>query len=87
MKEYEFRYFDSSIVKIGDWVLGPYRQSGRVTEIIQPGSLESEGYSCSEEGGVLFVFDTKGVPDPVLMLPPDGESWEDIEFIKRGAEN
>jgi hypothetical protein len=78
----EFYYFDSNVIRLGDVVKGPRNQIGRVDEIIQPGSMESKAYSCPE-GGVRFIFDWDGIQDAVMMLPPDRQYWEDIEFIRR----
>lgn len=77
-----FYYFDTNMIRLGDTVRGPQGRIGKVDEIIQPGSLESRANDCPE-GGVRFVFDWDGVPDAVLMPPPDGKYWEDIEFIAR----
>lgn len=80
----EFYYFDTNVIRLGDAVRGPQGRIGRVDEIIQPGSIESQENDCPE-GGVRFVFDWDGVQDAVLMIPPDGESWEDIEFLNRSS--
>jgi hypothetical protein len=78
----EFYYFDSSVIQLGDVVSGPRGQTGWVDEIVQPHSLESQAYGCPE-GGVRFIFDWDGIQSAVMMLPPDGLYWEDIELIKR----
>jgi hypothetical protein len=78
----EFHYFDSNVIQVGDLVSGPRGRIGRVEEIVQPDSLESQAYGCPE-GGVRFVFDWNGIQSAVMMLPPDGAFWEDIQFISR----
>ena len=78
----EFHYFDSNVIRLGDLVCGPRDRMGWVDEIVQPGSQESQAYGCPE-GGVRFIFDWDGIQSAVMMLPPDGEFWEDIEFLRR----
>jgi hypothetical protein len=79
---YIFHYFDHNDVQVGDLVIGPERRIGRVSEIIQPGSYDAECFGIPE-GGVRFIFDWNGVHGAELMTPPDGEYWEDIEFVCR----
>ena len=78
----KFHYFDSNEVILGDIVRGPRGRLGRVERIIQPGGTESISFDCPE-GGVLFMFAANGVESPLLMPPPDGLYWEDIEFLGR----
>lgn len=77
-----FHYFDGNEIRVGDHVIGPRGRLGRVDKIIQPESAESNTYDAPL-GGVLFIFDWDGVPGPVMMTPPDGKYWEDIEFVAR----
>jgi hypothetical protein len=82
--EKEFCYFDRTTICVGDYVLGAEGREGRVLEIFDPKSDEAMSYEAPN-GGVLFEFDWSGVKSLLLMTPPDGEYWEDIEFVKRAS--
>jgi hypothetical protein len=76
-----FHYFSGEIVQPGDRV----RISGRlgfVQEVMQPGSDNSLGHDFPD-GGVLTITSWEGVQSPMVWHPPDGELWEDLEFIGR----
>jgi len=81
----DYHYFDGNVVRVGDHVRTAGGRVGTVEQIIQPGSVESQHYSCPE-GGVLILADWDGTKSPLMMEPPDGEYWEDIEFIERARE-
>lgn len=76
-----FRYFSGETVEVGDHVRDAGRL-GRVTEIIQPGSDEAASYSCPD-GGVRTVVDWDGTSSNAMWEPPDGDLWEDLEFLSR----
>jgi hypothetical protein len=72
-----FRYTSGEKVKVGDRV----REAGRVgfvEEIIQPGS----DMSCLK-GGVCTMMDWGGTQGNVMWEPPDGEHWDELEFLGR----
>ena len=78
-----FHYMSGEEVKVGDRV----REVGRcglVTEVFQLGSDSALG-SDSPEGGVRVVMDWDGKKSNVLWEPPDGDCWEDLEFLGRSS--
>lgn len=81
----EFHYYTGEVVKIGDRVLTAGGHRGVVEEIIEPGPDAAKWYDCPN-GGVRIIEDWDGVPSSLLLEPPDGEYWEDIEFIGRKDE-
>jgi hypothetical protein len=78
----DFHYYTGEVVAVGDLVRTGGGRSGIVEEIIQPGLKAAEWYDCSD-GGVRIIEDWNGVFSPLLMTPPDGKYWEDLELIKR----
>ena len=76
-----FHYFSGEVIQLGDRVRDASR-IGYVAEIVQPGSDTSLSCDCPE-GGVLTKVDWDGVESPRIWTPPDGEFWEDLEFIGR----
>jgi hypothetical protein len=78
----EFHYFDGNVVQVGDHVRTAGGRLGTVEEILQPGTAEAQQFLCSD-GGVLIIEDWEGVKSPLVMQPPDGKYWEDIELIER----
>lgn len=80
----EFHYYDGQAVYPGDRVRTAGGRLGKVAEIIQPGTSAAEDYSAPE-GGVLISEEWNGVASPLLLTPPDGKSWEDIELIARAS--
>jgi hypothetical protein len=79
-----FRYNTGDEVLEGDFVIGAGGRPGRVVMIIQPGTSDANDFDCPD-GGVLFMeVWGDGQESHVLMTPPDGEYWEDIEFLRRG---
>jgi len=79
----KFRYHTNEEVKEGDMVITGNRNRGVVEKVIAPGSSDSQNYQCSN-GGVLIMENWQGECSYLLMTPPDGEAWEDLEFVSRG---
>ena len=76
-----FHYFSGEVIELGDRVRD-VRHLGYVAEIIQPGSDYALSCDCPD-GGVLTMADWDGTKSPRIWTPPDGEFWEDLEFIAR----
>ena len=80
MKE-DFVYCSGELVKIGDYVGldqldgNGVIKTGRVDEILVPGSEEADCYGCPD-GGVYIAFDDK---DLQLWTKPD----EHLKFLAR----
>ena len=51
--------------------------------VILPGTPDAEAFSAPE-GGVMVAERMRKGDNLVLMLPPDGKLWEDLEFVRRG---
>ena len=69
-------------VRIGDYV----REVGRdlrVVEIIQPDTEAALIYGCLD-GGMVTAMDMSATLGRAVWEPPDGDCWEDLEFIRRG---
>ena len=79
----DFHYFSGEIVQLGDRVRVAGRL-GHVAEILRPGSDNSLAHD-SPEGGILTIASWDGIESPMVWQPPDGELWEDLEFIERKA--
>ena len=58
---------------------------GRVAEIMQPNTQAAKDCDCPE-GAVSTTIDWDGKDHHQLWLPPDGEWWEDLEFLERAHE-
>jgi hypothetical protein len=76
-----FHYFSGEAVELGDNV-SDAGHLGSVTDIFQPGTQESIDFSCPE-GGVMVVSDWDGQKSAALWTPPDGDFWEDLDFLGR----
>ena len=76
-----FHYFSGEVIELGDRVCD-CSHLGYVAEIIQPGSGTALSCDCPD-GGVLTMADWDGTKSPRIWTPPDGEFWEDLEFISR----
>jgi len=76
-----FHYFSGEVIQQGDRIRSAGR-SGYVAEVFQPGSDSAKTFDCPE-GGVLTFEDWDGKQSPMVWRPPDGEFWEDLEFIGR----
>lgn len=79
-----FHYFTNEVVRLGDVVVSENGNPGKVVQIFQPGTQDAVDFQCEEEGGVMIEEDWDGTPGLMLMTPPDGQSWEDLEFVRRG---
>ena len=77
----DFHYFSGEVVELGDKV-SDVGHIGSVTDIFQPDTQESIYFSCPK-GGVLVISDWDGQKSSRLWTPPDGEYWEDLEFLGR----
>lgn len=76
-----FHYFSGEVIELGDRVCD-VRHLGYVVEIIQPGS--DTALTCDyPDGGVATAVDWDGTKSHHVWTPPDGEFWEDLEFIAR----
>jgi len=80
----EFHYYSGATVRVGDRVRTGSGHFGVVEEIIAPGSEAAKQYDCPD-GGVLVIQDWRGTKSPLMMTPPDGIYWEDLELIERGS--
>lgn len=69
-----FHYFSGEVVMVGDRVRESGRV-GRVLHIFQPGPESAEHYHCPD--GAVSTSNRH------LWEPPDGEFWEDLEFLGR----
>jgi hypothetical protein len=76
-----FHYVSGEIIQPGDRARVAGRL-GRVEEIFQPGSDNSLAHDFPD-GGVLTIASWDGIDNPIVWQPPDGELWEDLEFIGR----
>lgn len=48
----------------------------RVTEIIEPKTVQAEHFMCGETGGVFL--ENSGI-----LIQPGTDIWEDLEFVSR----
>ena len=78
-----FHYFSGEVVTVGDHVRD-CGHLGTVVDIIQPGPEAAANYHCPD-GAVCTEADWGGTKGNRLWTPPDGELWEDLEFIARRA--
>ena len=69
-----FRYYTGEVVIVDDRVIDCKRPA-RILDIFQPGPESAEHYQ-SPEGAVATSASR-------LWTPPDGEFWEDLEFVSR----
>lgn len=77
-----FHYYDGQTVEVGDRVRIEGR-AGVVIEIIQPGTEMAKAFQASE-GGILIDVGW-GPHSGILLTPPDGICWEDVELIERAG--
>jgi hypothetical protein len=80
----KFRYYTGEIVMEGDHVISENGKPGIVEKIIAPGTSDSTDFACPD-GGLLIKEDWEGTPSYLVVTPPDGISWEDMEFVCRGT--
>jgi hypothetical protein len=76
-----FHYFSGEVVQEGDRIRSAGRP-GIVVEVFQPGSDSAVSFECPE-GGVRTTEDWNGKQSPMIWQPPDGDYWEDLEFVGR----
>jgi hypothetical protein len=74
----EFHYDTGEIVVEGDEVAYS-GNAGVVDKILAAGSPDAAGYSCADTGGILLSI----CWGRMLMTPPDGDLWEDLDFVRR----
>ena len=79
-----FQYWTGEKVKQGDVVRTGNGKFGVVRKVIVSGSVDSESYCCPD-GGILIEENWEGVSSFLVMVPPDGRQWEDLELIRRGG--
>ena len=77
-----FRYRTGEIVEEGDFVKTGNDNNGVVVAVIAPGTTDAKSYGCPD-GGILIKEDWDGSESLMVMLPPDGEYWEDLDFQRR----
>lgn len=80
-----FCYHTGEEVREGDRVFTGFKKFGQVLLVLQPGTRQAADYSCEDTGGVLIQEDWEGTPSFVLENPPDGDQWEDLDFLGRGS--
>ena len=78
-----YHYYTGEEVRVGDVVRSNDRP-GTVRMVIAPGTQEAEDHGCPE-GGVMIEEDWDGKPSLLILTPPDGMYWEDLDFVRRGA--
>jgi hypothetical protein len=78
-----FRYASGEIVCEHDEVLSSGHR-GRVSRVCLPRTDSARDLACYESGGVLIEEDWENAVNRILFTPPDGESWEDLKYIRRG---
>ncbi len=79
-----FLYWSHEEVCIGDIVKTGTGKDGVVVMLIAADSGDAEAYQCPD-GGVMIEEDWDGTPSLLLMTPPDGEYWEDLDFVQRSS--
>lgn len=82
-----FYYHSGEVAEVNDIVRTGGGHLGRVVTIIQPFSELSNYYNCRKKGGILIEEEWDHQKSLLLMTPPDGEQWEDIDFIQRQSPN
>ncbi len=80
----EFHYYTGDVVMQGDVIISENGNPGVVEKIIAPGTSDSDAFACPD-GGLLIKEDWQGTPSYLIVTPPDGVYWEDMEFLRRGT--
>ena len=80
-----FHYFNGKTVCVGDRVLICGRFNAYVAEVEMPGTKQALACGCPD-GYVCTAPAEKGGKGNMLWTPPDGELWEDLEFVQRANE-
>jgi len=78
-----FQYHGGETVVEGDHVT--YAGCPAVVEgVFAPRTSEARDYSCWDTGGVLILErEPAKLFGRMLFTPPDGNSWEDLDFVCR----
>ncbi len=85
----DFYYDSNKKIHIGDVVYTGNISNGEqikgiVKKIISPKGIDAENYDCSNFGGILIEEDWgDGRKNLLVMTPPDGKFWEDLNLIER----
>ena len=79
-----FHYYTGQIVCVGDRVKTDSGHFGVVLDIIYPNTKDATDNECPE-GAIRIVQDWDVIESAILLEPPDGEFWEDFEFLGRNA--
>ena len=81
----EFHYYTGERVVQGDLVISENGKPGIVEKIIAPGTSDSDAFACPN-GGLLIKEDWEGNWSHLVVTPPDGIYWEDMQFVHRARE-
>ena len=80
----EFHYYTGEKVMGGDHVISGNGNPAVVEKVISPGTSDAAAFACPD-GGLLVKEYWEGTPSYLVMTPPDGIYWEDLEFVTRGT--
>jgi len=80
----EFHYYSGETVMQGDLVVSENGKPGVVEQIIAPGTPDAAAFA-SPLGGLLVREDWNGTPSYLVVTPPDGVYWEDMQFVRRAT--
>jgi hypothetical protein len=80
-----FKYASGEKVCEFDEIISHGHQA-RVASVFLPLTEPARDYDCYKTGGILIEEVWGNQINRVLETPPDGESWEDIKFVRRGSE-
>lgn len=78
-----FQYHTGEAVRVGDTVV--YGDRRAIVEVIlEPASDEARQWDAPD-GGVLIKEEegSDAVLGRVMLTPPDGEHWEDLDLVRR----
>ena len=83
----EFHYYTGEIVCVGDHVRVNRHMPlmGHVAEVEMPGTEQAFACNCPE-GYVCTITTEDRSNASFLWTPPDGEFWEDLQFVRRANE-
>ena len=82
MDRKEFHYQTGEEARVGDHILN-WGTPAVVELVILPGTDDAKDYQVPE-GGILIKEGRGGGFGRLLMTPPDGDLWEDLDFVSRG---
>jgi hypothetical protein len=77
-----FYYYTGENVMEGDIIISENGHPAVVERIIIPGTSEAHSFECPD-GGLLVRENWKGTPSYLVVTPPDGIHWEDMQFVRR----